>query len=122
MGEGGYWERLIQSVKCCFKKTIRQSTLNFDKLATILVEIESTLNNRPHVFVRGPSYTVTPSADLIYGHRIVSVITNQQYEIVSTAKSLMKRAKYQCCCLNNFIKQWRRTTLILSLRMQGEKE
>ena len=35
----------------------------------------------------GSLYTVTPAAGLIYGHRIASVITNQQYEIVSTAKS-----------------------------------
>ena len=43
---GGYWERLVQSVKRCLKKTIGKSKLIFDELATVLVEIESTLNNR----------------------------------------------------------------------------
>ena len=65
----------------------------FDELATILVEIESTLNNRPLTYLygddEGASYAVTP-ADLIYGHRIVSTSNNQQYEVVSTAKSLTK--------------------------------
>ena len=65
---GGYWERLIQSVKCCVKKTIGHSVLTYDELATILTEIESTLNNRPLTYLygddEGPSYPVTP-ADLV---------------------------------------------------------
>ena len=48
---GGYWERLVQSVKRCLKKTIGRSTLSFDELATALVEIESTLNNRPLTYI-----------------------------------------------------------------------
>ena len=43
---GGYWERLVQSVKRCLKKTIGRTTLTFDELRTITVEIEATLNNR----------------------------------------------------------------------------
>ena len=85
---GGYWERLIQGVKRYLRKIIGWSTLNFDKLAIILIEIESTLNNRCYVYLygdnEGPSYTMTPAADFIYGHRIASVITNQKYEVVST--------------------------------------
>ena len=66
-------------------------------MATILIEIESTLNNRPLTYLyrddEGTSYAVTP-ADLMYGHRIASTSTNQQYEVVSTAKSLTKRVSY----------------------------
>ena len=94
-GGGGYWERLIQGVKHYLRKIIGWSTLNFDKLAIILIEIESTLNNRCYVYLYGDNE----------GHIIASVITNHKYEVVSTAKSLMKRAKYQCHILNNFIKQ-----------------
>ena len=36
---GGYWERLIQCVKRCLKRTIGQSTLNFDELTTILIDV-----------------------------------------------------------------------------------
>ena len=95
---GGYWERLVQSVNCCLKKTIERATLSFEELATVLVEIESTLNNRPLTYLYGdeecPSQAVTP-ADLIYGHKIAETATNQQYETVSTAKSLTKRARHQ---------------------------
>ena len=106
---GGYWERLVQSVKLCLKKTIGRSTLSFDELATVLVEIESTLNNHPLTYLYGdeecPSQAMTP-ADLIYGHKISKTATNHQYEVVSTAKSLIKRAKHQLRLLNTFIKQW----------------
>ena len=117
---GGYWERLIRSVQHCRKKTIGQSTLNFDELSTILIDIESTLINRPLMYFyggyggdEGPNYVVTP-ADLIYGHRIASTATNQQYQlqVVSTAKSLTKQAKYQYRILNNFIKQWSKGYLL----------
>ena len=115
---GGYWERLVQGVKCCLKKMIGRSSLTLDELATILVEIESTLNNRPLTYLygdeEGPSHAITP-ADLIYGHRISSTSANQQFEIVSTAKSLTKRARHQHRILNNFIRQWKRDYL-LSLR------
>ncbi|KAK6191879.1 hypothetical protein SNE40_003459 [Patella caerulea] len=48
---GQYWERLVGSLKRCLKKTIGRSTLKFDELRTLLVEIETTLNNRPLTYV-----------------------------------------------------------------------
>ena len=60
---GGYWERLVRSVKRCLRKTLGRSTLTFDELATILVEIEATLNNRPLTYVcddtEGLSYALS---------------------------------------------------------------
>ena len=112
---GGYWERLIQSVKRCLRKTIGKSALRFEELATILIEIESTLNNRPLTYLygddEGPSHVVTP-ADLICGHRIASTFNNQQFDVTSTARSLTKRVKYQWRILNNFTRQWRRDYLL----------
>ena len=112
---GGYWERLIQSVKRCLRKTIGKSALRFEELATILIEIESTLNNRPLTYLygddEGPSHVVTP-ADLICGHRIASTFSNQQFDVTSTARSLTKRVKYQWRILNNFTRQWRRDYLL----------
>ena len=70
------------------------------ELATIVIEIESTLNNRPLTYLygddKGPSHAVIP-ADLIYRHSIASTAMNQQYKVVSTAKSLTNQSKYQCC-------------------------
>ena len=44
---GGFWERLVSSVKRCLKKTIGQACLTYTKLQTILSEVELILNSRP---------------------------------------------------------------------------
>ena len=44
---GRFLERLVRSVKRCLKKSIGKSSLKFEELPTLMVEIESTLNNRP---------------------------------------------------------------------------
>ena len=91
---GGFWEKLIRSVKRPLKKVIGKSTLSLDELHTILTEIEAVINARPITYVcsddESISYPLTP-ADLIYGRRI----TNQpHYEIVSTNNSLTRRSQH----------------------------
>ena len=92
--------------------------MTFEELRTILVEIEATLNNRPLTYVyddeQGVSYPLAP-ASLIYGRRIATTPNEGHYEIVSTNKSLTKRAKYQARVLKNFTDQWRKEYL-LSIR------
>ena len=67
---GGFWERLVKSVKRCLKKTIGRASLTFDEVTTLMVEIEATLNSRPLTYVyddaEGIDQPLTP-ADLIYG-------------------------------------------------------
>ena len=40
---GRYWERLVRSVKSCLKKFVGRSSLNFEELRKLMVEIECTL-------------------------------------------------------------------------------
>ena len=44
---GGFFERLVRSVKRCLKKTIGKARLTYEELLTIIVEIEGVLNSRP---------------------------------------------------------------------------
>ena len=67
---GGFWERMVRSVKRCLKKVVGRTTLTFEDLGTLLIEIESVINSRPLTYAYddqgGISYALTP-AHLIYG-------------------------------------------------------
>ena len=78
---------MVRSVKRCSKKVAARTTLTFEELGTLLIEIESVINCRPLTFVynnqEGVSYALTP-AHLIYGHRLVNSPSASHFEIVST--------------------------------------
>lgn len=47
---GGFWERLVQSVKTCLKKILGRASLNFEEMCTILTEV-AVISSRPLTFV-----------------------------------------------------------------------
>jgi hypothetical protein len=109
-GHGGFWERMVESVKRCLKKILGRTSLNFEALRTILVEVETTINNRPLTYVydddEGVSYPLTPS-DFIYGRRISLLPNQRHFDMISTCQSLTKKAKHHKRLLGNFTKRWR---------------
>ena len=115
---GGFWERLIQTVKRCLGKTIGRTTLNYDELVTLLTEVECVVNSRPLTYLEddqdGVSDTLPPS-HLINGRRIIDSPNGGHFEIISTNSSLTKRAKHHRHLLQQFTNQWKKTYL-LSLR------
>ena len=96
--QGGFYERMIQSTKRCLKKILGRSSMDFKSLRTLLVEIETTINNRPLMCVyddeEGVSYPLTPS-QLVYGRQISLMPSDRQFDIISTNRSLTKKAKNQ---------------------------
>ena len=113
--QGGFWERLVQSTKRCLKKVLGRTSLTFEELRTILVEIEATINNRPLTYMyddeEGISYPLTRS-QLIYGRQINVSPNDKQFEIVSTHQALTKKAKYQKRLLGQFTKRWKSEYLL----------
>ena len=44
---GGFFERMVRSVKRCLRKVLGNAKLTVKELSTVLVEVEGTLNARP---------------------------------------------------------------------------
>ena len=69
---GGFWERLIGLTKQAIRKTLGRTFISLQQLQTVVVEIESMLNDRPLTYVTSDlqdPQPLTPS-HLLYGRRI----------------------------------------------------
>ena len=55
---GGFYERLVRSVKMSLKKILAKSMLSYEELETVLLKIESVINGCP----LGHSFLILRSA------------------------------------------------------------
>ena len=76
---GGFFERLVQSVKRCLRKILGNARIDYDEMVTVLKQIENVINNRPLTY----DYTddmvepITPNK-LLYG-RNLDVVNLEEY-------------------------------------------
>ena len=68
---GGFYERLVRSVKSSLRKVLKKSLVTFEELQTILCEIESVINSRPLCYSSDEDVnsTLTPN-HLIFGRTL----------------------------------------------------
>lgn len=111
---GGFWERLVKSVKRCLKKIVGRSSLSFEEMRTVLTEVEAVINARPLTYLyddeESISYPICPS-HLINGRRITTTPNSEHFDVVSTYKTLTRKARHQKNILQMFTKQWRKEYL-----------
>ena len=120
---GGFYERLVRSVKSCLKKVIGNAKLNYDELHTSIIEIEAVLNSRPLTYLSAVSIgeTLTPS-HLVIGKRLLSIssINPEKYDQdddYNCVTKIHRREKYLNSLLQQFRSKWKREYLT-SLREQ----
>ena len=71
---GGFFERMVGSVKACLRKVLGNARLTFDELLTVLVKVEGTLNSRPLTYnYNEVEHEVLTPSHLIFGRRIQSM-------------------------------------------------
>ncbi|XP_071176258.1 uncharacterized protein [Mytilus edulis] len=108
---GGFWERLIGLTKKSIKAILGKSCVTTEKLNTIIIEIEGTLNNRPitHIStdIKDPE-PLTP-AHLLYGRRL----DNQSEQNIDSVTSedlhvkLNKNLQRNNELINHFRSRWK---------------
>ena len=122
--QGGFYERLVGLVKQSLRKGIGRKLLYWDKLLTMLVEVEAIINTRPLTYVCSEfssGFTLTPAHFLSGNLDTVFQFSSDDYEETEykpkkdSAQELIDRWKKGQEQLNRFWEIWRRDYL-LSLR------
>lgn len=104
---GGWWERMIRTIKNALKATIGRANLTYEQLETTLIEIEATINSRPLTYLSSDSSALKPltPADFLLDTGITSIID------INTGSSLKGEGlnelwKIRQKILNKFWKRW----------------
>uniref|UniRef100_A0A5S6QYI8 Integrase catalytic domain-containing protein n=1 Tax=Trichuris muris TaxID=70415 RepID=A0A5S6QYI8_TRIMR len=128
---GGYWERLIRSVKTPLKKVLGRALLNEPELRTVLTEIEAKINSRPLTFVGDDprdASVLTPFHFLI-GREFLEFPEQGSARERSAVgyqggTELRRRWRHQQRLVSHFWKRWRAeyvTTLSVRKKWCGQK-
>ncbi|GFS58772.1 integrase catalytic domain-containing protein [Trichonephila clavipes] len=117
---GGWWERLVRTVKELLKRTLGRSVLKYDELYTVLCDCESIINCRPLTYVsENPEELIplTPSMFLISNK-------NSNIEDIEelNSNSLNKRIKYRSKLLKDLRQRFRNEYLSQLIQKHNEKE
>lgn len=100
---GGFWERLVRSIKTAFRRCLGRANLTFEEMRTVVLEIEAIINQRPITYIsedpedpqplRPVDFLLTPGPP-----PMTSMSLNQQ---------LVGRLKHRKSVLQNVWNRWR---------------
>ncbi len=112
---GGFFERMVGTVKRCLRKVLGNARLTFDELATVLLEVEQTVNSRPltYEYDEVSGEMLTP-AHLIHGRKLVTIPDElRDNDSDSEAENkLLKRFRYLAKKKRHYWSRWRREYLV----------
>ena len=91
---GGFYERLVRSIKLPLKKVVGKAKLTYEEMETVLIEVEGVVNSRPltHLQDDDVSDPLTPS-HLLSG-RNLSTRSEEILPVERNTDQLTKRMKY----------------------------
>ncbi|XP_055923206.1 uncharacterized protein LOC129953772 [Eupeodes corollae] len=107
---GGFWERLVRSVKVVLKLTIGRAVLNFEELRTLLVEVESVINARPLTYISDDPKDIsplTPSHFLTGFHFSLDTLDMPRFDEGKTSHNLRVKWDARLKTLRAFWKRWK---------------
>ncbi|KRY43594.1 hypothetical protein T03_14707 [Trichinella britovi] len=122
--DGGYWERLVRSVKNALRKVLRRSLLRFDELRTTLCELESRINNRPLTLLSEDPEDCAPltPAHFLIGRELAALPTSSgETPSGMGARHLGRRWRHQQLLMRYLWKRWTDVYLV-SLNVRGKWE
>ncbi|KRX99145.1 hypothetical protein T4E_10779 [Trichinella pseudospiralis] len=116
---GGYWERLVRSVKTALRKVLAKALVSREELVTILCEIEARINARPLTTISDDSNDLEPLTPFHFltGRTLMELPDMTTRRLVgnkstSTTMTLRRRWYYQRKILRHLWQRWRKEYLV----------
>nr|XP_022902869.1 uncharacterized protein LOC111415413 [Onthophagus taurus] len=105
---GGFWERMVKTVKDALKITLGRAYVERDELETILIEIEATINSRPLTYISDDStdLTILSPSHFLTGRTEVGFCMNLTSKEISRSE-ILKRWRDREKTLKRFWDRWR---------------
>jgi len=116
---GGFYERLMKSIKNPLRRTLGKSLISFQQFETLIIEIEAVLNSRPLTIV-----TDDPSAELPLtpNHFLKTDLTPNLIPVEdATPTNSLKSWRHRQRLLNHFWHRWE-TEYLSQLRQWRQKK
>ncbi|CAL1678890.1 unnamed protein product [Lasius platythorax] len=91
---GGWWERLIRSIKELLRKVLRRALLNYEELTTILCDCEAIINSRPITYLAEDPQQLIPLSPALF----LQDLRNSEVpdmDIIASTEKLNRRIKYR---------------------------
>ena len=106
---GGFWERMVGTVKRACKKTLGSSSLSFVELQTVLTEVEDRINRRPLTTVEDGD-VLTP-AHFLFGASPppleAQYVCDQQPPPLPTPEELSRHLQHRLRVSSHLWSRWR---------------
>ncbi|GBO33685.1 hypothetical protein AVEN_204802-1 [Araneus ventricosus] len=96
---GGFWKRLVRSVKTCLKRILGKSSLTYEELYTVLVEIEVVINSRLITYLYSNANEPDP---LSLSH----FLTGSKLIVLPSPNAVPKSSK------SDLIKRWKQIIIV----------
>ncbi|RWR99183.1 uncharacterized protein B4U79_02665, partial [Dinothrombium tinctorium] len=112
---GGFWERMVRSVKTVLKKCLGKASLSFEEICTLLAEIEAILNSRPLTYMYDePNEQVLTPSHLLMGSRLNALPTPDYYLPVEgvSKEMICRKWRYRQKLVDHFWKRWQKEYLL----------
>ena len=105
---GGFYERLVESVKTPLRKIFAKAMLDAEQLTTIFAEIKAQLNSRPLTYLSEDpgDYSVITLAHNLIGRNLQASPAKATCVLEHTSRAITKRFQYHQKLVNGFWKRW----------------
>ncbi|GFV96921.1 integrase catalytic domain-containing protein [Trichonephila clavipes] len=114
---GGFYERLVKTIKDPLRKILGRALLTFEELSTILSEVEIIVNHRPLTYVEndpGEPEPLTPAhfLELGYGDSKYPIHFIELIDATTAKESYKKRKTYRTLLLKQLWRRWKEQYLL----------